>query len=177
MIVRALTVIAAIVGAIVAAATIGVRAEVGTPGITVVLCPNQIWKADDPQFASLSGARAIFGAYEGGLYRIEVPTAWNGDLVLYAHGFVDDRSPDGSRLRVGFPAAGQAGEGPTLREHLIAKGFAWAASSYRCFQRMMRIPGHCGFSRSEQTRAFDDLVTWVRGGTRPDGDDVLADVS
>ena len=129
MIDRALAVIAAIVALRQRRA---LAQRWGAPGLTAVPCPNQIWKTDDPQFASLPGARAIFGAYEGGLYRIEVPTAWNGDLVLWAHGFVDYRSPDGSRLRVGFPSAGQRGEGPTLREHLIAKGFAWAASSYRC---------------------------------------------
>lgn len=50
-------------------------------------------------------------------YRIEVPANWNGELVMYAHGY--------------------AGEGPDLnavnasiRRHLINNGYAWAASSY-----------------------------------------------
>lgn len=50
-------------------------------------------------------------------YRIEVPANWNGELVMYAHGY--------------------AGEGPTLgavnsaiRRHLVNNGYAWAASSY-----------------------------------------------
>jgi len=25
--------------------------------------------------------------YDGGLYRIEIPDTWNGELVLYAHGY------------------------------------------------------------------------------------------
>lgn len=108
------------------------RAAVGGAGLTAVPCPTQESQAEEPSFEALPGAKASFGRYDGGLYRIEIPEAWNGELVLWAHGFVDHRSPQGSRLRVGFPGAGQAGQGPTLREHLIAKGFAWAASSYRC---------------------------------------------
>jgi len=72
----------------------------------------------DPAFAALGGATAEFGYASGGAYRIEIPDAWNGGLVLYAHGY--------------------RGEGPDtfvsdspLREHLIANGYAWAASSYR----------------------------------------------
>jgi pimeloyl-ACP methyl ester carboxylesterase len=108
------------------------RALVGQPGLTPVPCADRIWEADDPSFAALSGATAHFGRYDGGTYRIEIPDRWNGDLVLWAHGYVDDAGPQGLRLRVGFPGAGQDGAGPTLREHLMASGFAWAASSYRC---------------------------------------------
>jgi hypothetical protein len=72
----------------------------------------------DPSFTALPGATAEFGYYAGGAYRIEVPSAWNGALVLFAHGY--------------------RGEGPDIlvndspiREHLIETGYAWAASSYR----------------------------------------------
>jgi fermentation-respiration switch protein FrsA (DUF1100 family) len=44
-------------------------------------------------------------------------------------------------------------------------------------QRMYRIPGHCGFSEQEMTRAFDDLVAWVTRGERPAGDDVSASLA
>ena len=108
------------------------RAAVGPPGLNPVPCADRAWEADDPSFAALAGATAHFGRYDGGVYRIEIPEKWNGDLVLWAHGYVDDAGPQGLRLRVGFPTAGQNGAGPTLREHLIASGFAWAASSYRC---------------------------------------------
>jgi pimeloyl-ACP methyl ester carboxylesterase len=87
---------------------------------------------DDPSFAALTGATAHFGRYDGGAYRLEIPDRWNGELVLWAHGFVDDSGPQGLRLRVGLPGGGQEGSGATFREHLIASGFAWAASSYRC---------------------------------------------
>ena len=63
------------------------------------------------------------------MYRVEVPDNWNGELVLWAHGYVANAGAQGSRLRVGFPGSGQ---GSPLRSHLVTSGFAWAASSYRC---------------------------------------------
>jgi pimeloyl-ACP methyl ester carboxylesterase len=52
------------------------------------------------------------GTYEGGQYVIEVPAGWNGGLVLYAHGI------DGSLAS-------------PLSSHLLDRGYALAASSYR----------------------------------------------
>src|SRR5882724_3894070 len=52
------------------------------------------------------------GSYEGGRYLIEVPADWNGGLVLYAHGF---------RGTYDSP----------LTSHLLDRGYALAASSYR----------------------------------------------
>ncbi len=43
-------------------------------------------------------------------------------------------------------------------------------------QRIYRIGGHCGFSVPEQSRAFDDLVRWVRDGVKPAGDSVVGDL-
>jgi hypothetical protein len=43
-------------------------------------------------------------------------------------------------------------------------------------QRIYRIAGHCGFSVPEQSRAFDDLVRWVREGVKPAGDDIFGDL-
>lgn len=59
-----------------------------------------------------------WGITNGAGWRIEVPDSWNGDLVLYAHGFAGT----GDQLFV---------QNPSLRPHLIALGYAWAASSYR----------------------------------------------
>lgn len=78
---------------------------------------NITYRAIDPRFDALPGATAIYGQYEGGAYQIEVPANWNGDVVYYAHGFRGN-PPD---LTVSFPP---------LRDHLIAGGYAWAASSY-----------------------------------------------
>jgi pimeloyl-ACP methyl ester carboxylesterase len=43
-------------------------------------------------------------------------------------------------------------------------------------QRAIRRPGHCNFSEQEREAAFDDLVTWVRDGAKPAGDDLLGDM-
>ena len=71
----------------------------------------------DPSFDALPNARAFFGQYEGGGYQIEAPANWNGDVVYYAHGFRGNPP----QLTVGPPP---------IREHLLARGYAWAASSY-----------------------------------------------
>jgi hypothetical protein len=52
-------------------------------------------------------------------YDIEVPPHWNGDLVMWAHGF----RGQGFVLTVDTPAFG-------LRQKLLNQGYAWAASSY-----------------------------------------------
>ena len=95
----------------------------GRPSITPIPCPDQAWEFGDAAFEALAGAKAFYGKYDGGLYRIEIPDSWNGELALYAHGFVSNAGANGSMLRVG---------NSPIREHLIKNGFAWAASSYRC---------------------------------------------
>ena len=79
--------------------------------------PWFVVKAQLP-FEPLAGARAFWGIHAGAGYRIEVPAKWNGDLVLYAHGY----RGEGPELTV---------SNPPIRNHLIAEGYAWAASSYR----------------------------------------------
>jgi pimeloyl-ACP methyl ester carboxylesterase len=116
------------------AATVGVGASrasvaIGKPGITPAPCPDQAWEEADSTLTALPGAKVSFGHYEGGTYRIEIPDKWNGELVLWAHGYTANAGAQGSRLRVGVPGVGQ---GSPVRQHLVEKGFAWAASSYRC---------------------------------------------
>ena len=53
----------------------------------------------------------------GAGYRIEVPENWNGKLVMYAHGY----RGEGEELTV---------SNPSIRQHLLDEGYAWAASSY-----------------------------------------------
>jgi len=59
----------------------------------------------------------LWGVHKGAGYRVEVPFDWNGDLVMYAHGF----RGDGPELTV---------SNPRIREYLVTHGYAWAASSY-----------------------------------------------
>ena len=70
-------------------------------------------------FAALTGTTTtrLWGVHGGAGYRIEVPENWNGELVVYAHGF----RGIGLELTVSFPA---------IRAYLVANGYAWAASSY-----------------------------------------------
>jgi len=58
-----------------------------------------------------------FGVHGGAGYRIEVPANWNGELVLYAHGF------RGTGLELTIT-------NPRIRQLLVTHGYAWAASSY-----------------------------------------------
>lgn len=99
------------------------RAQANHPTLTPMPCPVQAWESSEPALQPLPGAKAFAGRYDGGLYNVEIPDKWNGDLVLYAHGQVDNLAPKGSVLRV---------QPPRLRQHWIDMGFAWAASSYRC---------------------------------------------
>ncbi|HZM80449.1 MAG TPA: hypothetical protein VFC19_32330 [Candidatus Limnocylindrales bacterium] len=59
------------------------------------------------------------GVHEHAAYNMEVPPAWNGDLVMWAHGF----RGQGFVLFAETPAFG-------LRQRLLTQGYAWASSSY-----------------------------------------------
>ena len=65
----------------------------------------------------VQGTHRWAGVLNGAAYRIEVPTNWNGRLVMYAHGF----RGEGPSLTV---------SNPSIRRYLIENGYAWAASSY-----------------------------------------------
>ncbi|HEX5141070.1 MAG TPA: hypothetical protein VFX19_09010 [Dehalococcoidia bacterium] len=57
----------------------------------------------------------------GALYRISVPEGWNGDLILYAHGYIDPPLP------VALPTLDNLDE---LTRRFLALGYAIAYSSY-----------------------------------------------
>ena len=139
------------VALVVAAAGATQLAAMGKPGVTPVPCPTQQWQLGDPTFEALPGAKAFFGKYDGGIYRIEIPEKWNGEFVLYAHGFVSNAGQNGSNLRVG---------NDPIREHLIEKGFAWAASSYRC-------NGYVPGQGLLDTVALSELFTKANNGRAP----------
>jgi hypothetical protein len=83
------------------------------PGYTIVA----------PELAPLpvvdAATRVVTGVAGRAGYAIEVPPDWNGELVLWAHGF----RGNGPELAVEAPGFG-------LRERFVAQGYAWAASSY-----------------------------------------------
>lgn len=71
--------------------------------------------AEFPNTQRYWGIHEVDGRNAG--YRIEVPSNWNGSLVMAAHGFRGNMP----QLTV---------DDPDIRAYLIANGFAWAASSY-----------------------------------------------
>jgi pimeloyl-ACP methyl ester carboxylesterase len=64
-------------------------------------------------------ARTDTGVLEGARYRIDVPANWNGELVMYAHGYEP----------VGSSRPGPLRQGGIARA-LLADGYAVAASAY-----------------------------------------------
>ena len=60
----------------------------------------------------------LSGEIAGAAWIAQIPDNWNGDLVVYAHGY----RGEGPELTVDAPPAYQ---------FLTAQGYAWAASSYR----------------------------------------------
>jgi len=62
---------------------------------------------------------------KGAVYRYEVPYNWNGDLVMYAHGFRGCFADPAGTTLVPLTV-----DNPPLREYYLARGYAWAASSY-----------------------------------------------
>ena len=88
---------------------------------------TRTFTASETQAADFDGEGGVTGHADaqrwsgirpnGASYRIEVPAAWNGRLVMYAHGY----RGEGSELTVG---------NPSIRQWLLDNGYAWAASSY-----------------------------------------------
>ncbi len=82
---------------------------------------TRTFKAVTPTFTALTGASIYQGVMPGlhgdAAYAIEVPDNWNGQLIMYAHGYAGD-GPD---LKV---------QAPALRAYWLSLGYAWAASSY-----------------------------------------------
>src|SRR3989441_7563086 len=70
---------------------------------------------------SSSGTTTLQGALGGANYTIQVPSNWNGTLVLYSHGYVSSTSLLKPAPDAGDPLTGAA---------LLQQGYALAGSSY-----------------------------------------------
>ncbi len=94
---------------------------IGVTGGLALAGPPPAYFVDESKlpFSALPGSSTTryWGVHNGAGYRIEVPDNWNGDLVLYAHGF----RGTGLELTV---------SNPRIRQWLVANGYAWAASSF-----------------------------------------------
>ncbi|MEU5883804.1 hypothetical protein [Spirillospora sp. NPDC047279] len=83
------------------------------PGYTIVNPPLA------PALVDGRPSRVLQGVHRHAAYDIEIPPRWNGELVMYAHGYAGQ----GKVLTVQPPGFG-------LRQRLLDQGYAWAASSY-----------------------------------------------
>ena len=113
---------------------------VGRPGITPVACPQQTWQPTDPAFDALPGAKAFFGQYEGGIYRIEIPDRWNGELMLSAHGFTTNAGR-ADRSCVSASADSRTSDPARLRMGGVELSLQWLRAGHR-------VAGHHGADRS-----------------------------
>lgn len=101
------------VGAATPVAASGLPGDQPLPGYVINLPPLSPAVVDGQPSAVRQGVHEHAG------YTIEVPARWNGDLVMWAHGY----RGQGNVLTVDVPAFG-------LRQKLLDQGYAWAASSY-----------------------------------------------
>ncbi|MBC8092651.1 MAG: hypothetical protein H7Y15_12080, partial [Pseudonocardia sp.] len=104
--------------AVLTAALLGVGLTAATP-VPPQDGPLPGYTITRPDLAPLPGAEVLTGVHRNAGYAIEVPEHWNGELVMWAHGF----RGNGAELTVDAPSYG-------LRERFVAQGYAWAASSY-----------------------------------------------
>ena len=82
---------------------------------------NPVAKNAEP--IQLDGATRYEGVMGGeNIYVFVVPDDWNGELVLYSHGFVDAGEP------IQEPDKDNVAE---IRDRIVGMGFAWAYGSYR----------------------------------------------
>ncbi len=103
------------------AVLLGALALLAVAPVTTTAQPPPAYFVDETTlpFDALPGTSTTryWGVHDGAGYRIEVPDNWNGELVLYAHGF----RGTGLELTV---------SNPRIRGYLVTHGYAWGASSY-----------------------------------------------
>ena len=78
----------------------------------------------EPRMEVLAGSITKGVQSSGASYEISMPSSWNGDLVIYAHGYVAFNKP------VAVPNDALPG-GTTVADIVNGLGYAYAASSYR----------------------------------------------
>jgi dienelactone hydrolase len=66
---------------------------------------------------------------------------------------------------------------PINLEQSLNRAVVSAGKQDLLVQRIYRIAGHCGFNAGEEAQSFDDLVAWVKGGKKPEGDTIVGDLS
>jgi hypothetical protein len=65
------------------------------------------------------------------------------------------------------------GQVPIEQARILQRSVDAAGRSHLLVQRVIRDPGHCGFTSTEWEASLEDLVRWVEHGMQPKGNDVL----
>jgi hypothetical protein len=68
------------------------------------------------------------------------------------------------------------GQVPIEQERMLRRRVDSAGKGDLLVQRVLRDPGHCGFTTEEQEAGFNALVAWVEHGVKPKGTDVFSDL-
>lgn len=103
--------------------------------------PTELTKVKESQKSELTAEQAILLSQEtgstqscsvedgyqssGALYRIWMPCSWNGDLVVYAHGYISPKEP----LRIPIDQL-ELPDGTSIPEIINQLGYAFAVSSF-----------------------------------------------
>jgi hypothetical protein len=118
-----------IAGALTLTAFVGGAAQAGTTSVPDDQ-PLPPYTVSNPPLAPIMANGALTTVFQGvhghAAYKVEVPAQWNGDLVVWAHGFRGQATGTGTvnkLLTVDAPSFG-------LRQKFVNEGYAWAASSY-----------------------------------------------
>ena len=102
--------------------------------ITLGACSDDMTRPEESAFEGVPESEQFTVVNEAGvtrydgmiggenIYAFYVPDDWNGELVLYAHGFVDSAAP------LTLPNKDNV---EAIRDEIVGMGFAWAYCSYR----------------------------------------------
>lgn len=116
-------------------------------GLAVAACSDS---QDPEELGPIPGCTTGAVAATGARYQICFPETWNGDLVVYAHGYV----PRSDTLRIPDDEV----EGQTVASLVNGLGYAYATTSYRAN----------GLVVPEAVLDVSDLIDVVRTRVRPD---------
>jgi para-nitrobenzyl esterase len=104
-------------------------------------------------------------ALNSGIRRVSDPTADFDGLMLPVTGEID--IPVLTLHTIGDLFV------PISMEQIWARRIAAAGRGGSFVTRAIRSGGHCSFTVEEEVQAFSDLVSWVDGGSIPEGDAIL----
>ena len=126
------------------------------PAIAFVALALPACGGDNPQSGGDQEEPATVGCHDGtlaetgALYRVCYPSDWNGDLVVYAHGYVVAEAP--------LAIPDDHIEGQSIAQVVNGQGYGYATTSYRAN----------GLVADEAVDDIADLVAEVRRRFTPD---------